>query len=194
MEISDEQLIDKFQQLGDIDALNVLVNRYLKKTYCYFLRQISNRDDAEDLSQNVFLNIIRNINNGKNINKFREYLFRSCRNLCLDYFRQKKAGAVCQTKEDNLIVHENDQISFRSWNPSSPTLTITTTEVENTIHHCIEKFSNKNVQAILLDYVYGYSLKEIAERNNCPESTAGSIWHRQKSKLIKCVVGVLTLG
>ena len=66
--LSNETLIQKYQQLGDIELLDMLFQRYLKKTYSFFLRQINNRDDVADLVQDVFVKITHKINSGEGIN------------------------------------------------------------------------------------------------------------------------------
>lgn len=183
---SDEDLIHKYQQLGDIAALEMLVDRYLKKAYNFFLSQIKNRADIEDLVQNVFLKIIRRINSREPIQTFQDYLFIGCRNALRDYFRQKKSASFIERSEATAESDTINLISYTSWEKKESFIPIS--EIERALEACLKIFPSEKVRNILWDHVLGYSLKEIAERNGCPISTVGSIWHRQKGRLVRCVL------
>ena len=184
----DETLIQKYQQLGDIGSLDLLFQRYLKKTYSFFQGQINNRDDAADLVQNVFLKIHRKIDSGQQIKSFQDYLFICCRNTFLDYLRQKKSAARFQSAATPDGKNAVALISFSRWTNSEAGLSIPLEELEGAIEACIASFSSEKVRNILSDYVHGYSLKEIAARRDCPVGTAGSIWHRNKDRLLQCIL------
>lgn len=183
---TDEELIRKYQQLGDIAALEQLIDRYLKKAYAFFLSQIQNRADIEDLVQNVFLKIIRRINSQQPIQKFQDYLFIGCRNALRDYFRQKKSGSFIERSDATADSESINLISYKDWDMKESSIPIS--EVERALEACLKIFASEKVRNILWDHVQGYSLKEIAERNDCHVSTAGSIWHRQKGRLVRCVL------
>lgn len=192
---SDEQLIRKYQQLGDIAALERLVDRYLKRAYSFFLSQIKNRADIEDLVQNVFLKVIRRINSNEPIQKFQDYLFICCRNALRDHFRQKKSGSLIERSEATVASDTINLISYTNWVQKESS--IPTSEIERALEACLNTVPSEKVRKILWDHVQGYSLKEIAERHSCPVNTVGSIWHRQKAKLMKCVLerlGNLVIG
>ena len=152
------------------------------------MKRINNRDDAEDMAQNLFIKLIRKINSGEEIQNFKDYLFSSCQNLCRDYFRQKKTGALTQSSDNSESLHSINLLSVMNWQHSGIEQSISLTEIETAIKSCLTKFKPEKTKNILKDYIYGYSLKEIAERNDCPVSTAGSIWHRQKGQLMSCVL------
>jgi len=187
-QISDDRLLLKYTQLGDIDALNLLVSRYLKKVYVYFLSKLNNKNDAEDLTQNVFLKIIRKIDSGEEIKNFRDYLFRSCRNLLYDFYRKRKTNELFQSSNNPGNQHIINFQSLLNWQKSGLQQSRSLSDIETAVNDCLSKFKNETTRNILRDYVYGYPLKEIAARNGCPVSTAGSIWHRQKGKLMECVL------
>ena len=185
---SDETLIQKYQQLGDIESLDLLFQRYLKKTYSFFLRQINNRDDAADLVQDVFVKITRKINSGEQINSFQDYLFICCRHNFLDYLRQKKSDARFQSATTSDGSNAVALISFSRWVNSEAAISIPLDKLEQAIEACISSFASEKVRNILSDYVHGYSLREIAQRQDCPVGTAGSIWHRYKDRLLQCIL------
>ncbi|MFZ5515493.1 MAG: RNA polymerase sigma factor [Candidatus Zhuqueibacterota bacterium] len=186
--MTDEELLKKYQQLGDIESLNELFQRYLERTYAYFIDKIRDRGDIEDVVQNVFLKIIRTVNAGKKIKSFKDYLFICCRNAFCDYLRRKKTGTMFQNSESANGESYIDLVSFVNWQQTESPGLITQAELELALNSCISNFPQEHIRNILLDYVHGFSLKKIAQRNNCPPTTAGSIWHRQKVKLFRCIL------
>lgn len=186
--LTDEVLIQKYQDFGDIHSLNTLIERYLRKTYSFFLKQLKNQDDVEDLVQNVFLNLIRMINSGKKIKSFEDYLFITCRNTFRDYLRKKNSASIFQSSLTNNSLDTLDLISFSDWLHTESASPVSKSQLELALNECIAGFSSEKVRHILSDYVHGYALKEIAQRNNCSINTASSIWHRQKRKLWQCVL------
>lgn len=186
--LSDENLIQKYQQLGDIESLNLLFQRYLEKTYAFFRGQLNNRDDVSDLVQDVFMKVFRKIDSGKPIDSFKDYLFICCRNAFRDYLRQKNTAAIFQSEATQNGADSVAFISLSKWLYSESIISVSLKDLERIIEECIATISTEKVRHILSDYVHDYSLKEIARRHDCPVSTAGSIWHRHKDRLLKCIL------
>jgi len=185
---TDETLLRKYQQLGDIDSLNILFQRYIKKAYSFFLRQTNNRDDVADLVQDVFFKINRKVTSGEPIKSFENYFFICCRNTFRDYLRQKNSAAIFESAATESGADAVALISFTKWLNSEAVIALSLSELEKAIEACIASFPSEKVRNILSDYVHGYSIKEIAQRRNCPPGTAGSIWQRQKKKLLHCIL------
>lgn len=73
--LSDEQLMKQLAQ-GDKKAAGVLYDRYYKNVYGYFVRTTHDADASRDLTQNVFLKIIRYSESWKEDRVFAHCLFR----------------------------------------------------------------------------------------------------------------------
>ncbi|HON22050.1 MAG TPA: sigma factor [Candidatus Paceibacterota bacterium] len=58
--IKDEQLIKNYLG-GDEEAITILINRYLKEVYLYFLKRLNSSIEAEDLTQETFVKMWRNL-------------------------------------------------------------------------------------------------------------------------------------
>jgi RNA polymerase sigma-70 factor, ECF subfamily len=86
---TDEALMARVAH-GRADAFEVLIDRHFNSinTFCYtFCR---NRDQAEDLTQEVFLRVYRNANRYKPVAKFTTWLFRVATNLCINEAKKAK--------------------------------------------------------------------------------------------------------
>ena len=72
---------------GDKKAAGILYDRYYKNVYGYFVRMVRDTDASRDLTQNVFLKIIRYSESWKEDRVFAHWLFRIARNIMVDYYR-----------------------------------------------------------------------------------------------------------
>ena len=86
---SDPSLIARCQK-ADIAAFNEIVARYKNKIYNYLYRMTGNADDAEDLTQEVFVRMYTNIGSFRAEASLSTWLFRIAGNLCVDAFRRGK--------------------------------------------------------------------------------------------------------
>lgn len=87
----DEELVSRIRE-GDEQSLNDLINEYFSKTYRK-VRMLVPLDDAEDVTQDIFLNLVRSINNFKGRSAFATWFNKIVQNRVADYhrrmFRQK---------------------------------------------------------------------------------------------------------
>lgn len=82
---------------------------------------VNNRHDAEDIVQEVFLNIWKSGSGFKNEISFKAYLYLSTRNKCIDFFRKKKAinqelDSIVLTQEeaDHIIKNEAYELLYKA--------------------------------------------------------------------------------
>ncbi|MCY7296023.1 RNA polymerase sigma factor [Alteromonas sp. a30] len=88
-EQSDEQLIKKALKGNKTAWLN-LVKRYEKSVFNYGLRMTSNKDDALDLMQEVFISVHKSLLNYSGEGTFRAWLFRIASFRCVEFYRRKR--------------------------------------------------------------------------------------------------------
>ncbi len=94
-EVEDRDLIAKARR-GHVDAYNVLVSRWEKRVFNYLLRLVRNREDALDLSQDVFLKAYQNLRKLDDPAKFPAWLFRIAHNEAFSLLRKNRP-------EDELV-------------------------------------------------------------------------------------------
>lgn len=85
---TDAELIEQIKQ-GKDDALEKLVTRYEDRVYNLAYRMLGNREDAEDVLQDTFLNVIRSLDKFEGKSTFSTWLYRIAANAALTKIRKK---------------------------------------------------------------------------------------------------------
>ena len=87
--MTEAELIQKAQQ-GDQSAFGELIVRNESKIFTLTLRMMGNREDAQDLAQEAFLNAWRGLDKFKGDSSFSTWLYRLASNACIDHIRKAK--------------------------------------------------------------------------------------------------------
>jgi len=102
----DVQLISRYLG-GDVAALETLVTRHLRPVYAYVFRQVGNVQDAEDITQEVFVRVWKNLKKFDSQKSFLPWVFRIARNASVDFLRRKKTVPFCAFENEageNVLV------------------------------------------------------------------------------------------
>lgn len=177
---TDEQLILRAQK-GDTDALNFLFSRYLKMVYNFSFRYVSSVTDAEDITQETFVKVWRNIKSFKQGYSFKSWLYTITKHSCLDFLKEKSAlpFSAFDTVDGNMILDtvadQGKQIEDR----------IDQNMLANTLSSAIAKLSPKAAQAIELHYRNELNFREISEHTGDSLHTIKSRYRRALIELKK---------
>ena len=87
---SDEELVALAAQ-NNHEALETLVARYLKRVYSFAYTFVRNQADAEDITQDSFVKVWRNLSRFDQSKLFRPWLYQIARNTALDFLKKKSA-------------------------------------------------------------------------------------------------------
>ena len=104
---TDEKLIAQAGR-GDRQAFGILYERYLEAIYRYMFYRVALQEDAEDLTEQVFLKIwekIPRLKSKERVRNFRAWLYRISHNLVVDYYREK-AKDTSVALEERLVANE----------------------------------------------------------------------------------------
>jgi len=104
MDLDDKQLIENYLD-GDGNSFSILIDRYLKSVFNFAYRLCGNKNDAEDIAQDTFLKVWKNIKKYNGKNSFKTWLFTIARNTTIDYLRKKRdlKFSDFDTEEGNYI-------------------------------------------------------------------------------------------
>ncbi|HMB01984.1 MAG TPA: sigma-70 family RNA polymerase sigma factor [Spirochaetota bacterium] len=149
---TDKQLIDKIRKGAREmqDAFNILHKRWVGKVYVRAYRMLSSKEDAEEITQEVFLSLFRMIlRGGVKGEEPGRYIMRSTSNACINSMRHKKIGkkAVDEVINDK----KNSGLNKKDTTPTSRAL-----------DKAIEKLKPKDKLLIIQKYFEKKTTKAIA--------------------------------
>jgi len=181
--MTEQQLIDGLI-VQNKDAIEYLVNNYQKKvikTAYYF---IANMEDAEDLSQEVFLEIFKSISRYKRNASLYTWIYRITVNKSLDHLRRQKKRNILQTVGSFL------RVSSDGTKRDDNTLTTVDTRNEDKekrkiLDNAVDSLPENQKIAFILNKYEEMAYKEIAEIMNLSLSSVESLIHRAKLNLQK---------
>lgn len=130
---------------GDVEAYNLLISRWEKRVFNYLLRIVGNREDAFDLSQDVFLKAYQNIRKLEDTSRFGPWLFRIAHNEAYSMFRKKRPEVPESELPERATAH-----AF----PMEMSLAVTA---------ALERLSIEQKETVLLKIYQGFKFEEIAE-------------------------------
>ncbi len=136
---------------GDLDSLGQLIQKYYGDVYAYCYRRLGRKDDAEDITQEVFLHFCRNFNSFVQKGKCRNYLFVIARNLCINE-KKKKSPVPLDDIEETGDSGKNSLAEHM--------------EAADYIQKALRLLPKEQKEVILLRYYHGFKLKDIAQIMN----------------------------
>jgi RNA polymerase sigma-70 factor (ECF subfamily) len=111
--LGDLKLIKQYLA-GDEKSLDVLVKRYLKIIYGYSYRNVGNSADAEDITQETFLKVWKNIKKFDQSKSFKSWIFTIAKNTSIDYLRKKKSVPFSRFETTRSFVERNGSTKKRN--------------------------------------------------------------------------------
>jgi len=180
---SDEAALVRRVQANDEMAFREIVDRYQAKVFSIIYGILRNRNDAEDIAQQVFAKIYFSIKNFDFRSSLLTWIYKITVNECYDYLRKKRV---------RKLVYESDfssEDSLRMENSEPATDHAPAVDHRLAQHDLIVKLLSKIYEEdralILLKEVEGHSVEELAEMTNMNENTIKVKLFRARQKLVK---------
>ena len=178
---ADAVLVMRCQE-DDCEAFDEIVTRYKDGIYNYVWRMVSNREDAEDLAQEVFVRAFAAIKTFRREANLRTWLYKIASNLCVDRYRRaglEKQWIIPLERQQNDSVRPID-IPDHS---SDPRRSFERSELQAEVKKALLKLPEKLRSAIILFDIEGLSYEEIADAMGCPIGTVKSRIFNARMKL-----------
>ena len=182
---SDTQIVDHFQR-GDSTAFDFLYLRYRStewltkaieipdRIYGVICSMVSNREDALDITQDIFLKAYQALENFKRTSQFYSWLYRIAINCCIDYMRRQSKHAWFSDKpvSDEVFYHQEAARHL-----SSPSNAVDYEEFCLYLHRAVVQLTPKQREVFYSALQRGTPVK-----GDCPEN--GTLhWHDQGTSL-----------
>lgn len=181
---TDEQLVTNYLK-GDEESPEILIKRYLKPIYSFVYRYVSNEQEAEDITQEVFVKTWRNLKKFDRKKKFKTWIFSIAKNACIDVLRKKKTIPFSKfdTEEGgNLLM---DTLADPSPLPQELLERAGMTQI---LTSAVDKLSLKYRMVLFLRYNDHFTFREIAESLGESLNTVKSRHRRALVMLKKLIV------
>lgn len=170
---TDNALITRCQK-ADITAFNEIVSRYKDKIYRYVFRMTGSAEDAEDLTQEVFMRMYTNIAGFRAEASLSTWLFRIAGNLCTDSFRKNKHARGNISLDAPMDESEEGASRDVPDMSSEPDRLFGRKELGEQIEAALAKLPPKLRSAVILHDVEGLAYDEIAQTERVPLGTIKS--------------------
>ena len=180
----DEKHILARARRGELPAFEELVRRHEKRVYAVALRSSGSPEDAEDITQEVFLRAWRSIEEFRGDSGFSTWLFRITMNLCVDHARHKHA----QPQTQPLVMGEEESERQLPDTAPTPEEHLDNSELGRELAAALDEVSEEHRRIVLLRDVSGMSYTEIAEVLEISEGTVKSRLSRARIALRKVLL------
>lgn len=167
--LDDDFYLIKKSLEGDDSSFKILLNRHKDKVRNIIYITLGNSDSVDDIAQDVFITVYRNLNKFRFESQFTTWLYRITINKCKDHLRRKKIKSLIMPLKDS------DDAGYEQSNESD--------DISKIVHQAIEKLPEKLRIPLLLKDIEGLSYQEIAETVQCELGTVKSRIFRAREGL-----------
>lgn len=164
---------------GDEASFELLLHRYRTPLVNFLFRMVRNREQAEDLAQEVFLRVYRAREDYVPSAKFTTWLFRIATNLALNSVRDTRYQKLETSIDAPVVDEEGDErlLDIPEKNPNIEQHLVEEAR-RKMIRHAIDKLPEKQRAAVLLHKYQELDYTEIAKILSCSESALKSLLFR----------------
>ena len=171
---------------GDQTAFEFLFDKYRERVFNVAFRFVRNKDDALEVTQDVFIRAYQALEKFKTDSKFYTWLYRIATNRAIDYLRTRKAKpAISASVLDDAVGSEGSSFTDRIADTRTPDPSEHSQrhEIAQGILAAVEELTEKHRVVFLLHAVEQLAYKEIAEVVGCSIGTVMSRLFYARKKL-----------
>ncbi len=169
--MTDEQIMEAVKS-GDLQQASLLFDRYHRRIFSFLVRMTMDRDMAEDLTQNVFLRMIRYRTSYRSGAKFQSWIYQVARNVFSDHYqasKRKKVGHMDIEKVGEWIADSDDARQAD--------------EQEKLLHRSLQMLNDEQRELLILTRFQHMKYEEVAEMMDTTVANIKVKVHRAIGKL-----------
>jgi RNA polymerase sigma-70 factor (ECF subfamily) len=185
-ELTDAEVV-RLAQHGDAAAFERIYRLHSRKVYSLCLRMVGDPTEAEDLTQDVFLQLFRKIDTFRGESAFSTWLHRMSVNIVLMRFRKKP---IAQVPLDT-ISNPEEEFSARSKELGVPDLHLNGVIDRLTLQAAIDELPAGYKAMFILHDIQGYNHGEIAEIFGCSVGNSKSQVHKARMRLRELLQNII---
>ena len=136
-----------------------IYEEYFDRVYYKVLSVVKNDDDAEDICQETFISVYKNLSKFREESNIYTWIYRIAINKTYDFFKKRKL----EFEINDEVLSLPEDINF---------------DTKVILEEKLKLISEKEKEIVILKDIYGYKLKEIAEIKNMNLSTVKSVYYK----------------
>ena len=136
-----------------------IYEEYFDRVYYKVLSVVKNNDDAEDICQETFISVYKNLSKFREESNIYTWIYRIAINKTYDFFKKRKL----EFEINDEVLSLPEDINF---------------DTKVILEEKLKLISDKEREIVVLKDIYGYKLKEIAEIKNMNLSTVKSVYYK----------------
>ena len=166
---------------GDQLAWEQIVRQYWRKVFNVAYKFVGKHDEAEDLTQDIFLKIFKSLDTFDRRANFQTWLISVSRNLCIDHYRSVR-------KERETIDRDVDTGELAPASPEpGPVAALEQRDRVTLLRQALARLPDTLRSAVVMRDIQELSYQEIANRLDLPEGTVKSRINRGRTELARQV-------
>ena len=180
--MKEQEFIDNLRARKQF-AYGKLIDDFQQKVFATCISFVPNKEDAEDIAQEVFVEVFNSINRFKGNSKLSTWIYRITTNKCLEFIRKKNSkkrfGFLQSIMGNDIPV---DKTSYFT-EMNHPGIILENKEKSETLFHAINKLPEDQKTVFTLHKVDGKSYQEISDITEKSLSSVESLMFRAKKNL-----------
>lgn len=181
--LTDQELVLEARS-GEAAAFDVLVHRYAPAVYRFVFRLVHDAPTAEDVAQETFLKVWKNLKRFDVEKPFKAWMFRIARNTAFDWLKKKRAFAFSELEGEDGETAGFEEVADESPLPDELVLS---RELQDELAAALDRLAPKARSIVLLHEVEDLTFQEIADACDEPLNTVKSRYRRALAELRKIV-------
>ncbi|MEQ9425487.1 MAG: RNA polymerase sigma factor [Cyclobacteriaceae bacterium] len=158
---------------GDLDKLVILFDRYQQQIFGFLLKLSSDYDASQDLTQNVFIRIMKSRHTYKGEHQFRTWIYQIARNLFYDHYKKEMKSKDVFMKVERMEDIDRDEIESYS----------EIEEREEQLRKALDQLPDDKREVLVMSRYQGMKYEQIAEVTGLTVSNVKIKVHRAINSL-----------
>jgi RNA polymerase sigma-70 factor (ECF subfamily) len=182
LQMEREEALIKEAQMGSIAAFEALVRQYDQQVMQLAFSLVNDVQDAQDIYQEVFVRVFRNLKRFQFRSQFSTWLYRVVVNYCINFNKKKQRAKFFSLTDENQNGEASWSVTLKGAE-ISPEDSMLNQELSVKIDHAIAQLSPKQKTVFVLRHYQGLKLLEIAKILKCSEGTVKNYLFRATQKM-----------
>jgi RNA polymerase sigma-70 factor (ECF subfamily) len=156
-----------------------IINRYQKKLFSYLYRLVRNKEEVEDILQNVFVKVFKNLDSFDTKKKFSPWIYRIAHNEAINFLKRRNKKQFISwedmANENKSEARSEEKSPFDAW---------ISKESDREVRKAMQALPVKYREILEMRYFQEKTYSEIGKVIKKPVNTVGTLLSRAKNKLL----------